>query len=415
MPPGRGTYPEQEPNDSCGNDQAVECRDYVDPCHIDPLGDRDWYVFWVEAGDSFICGTTPASDPGLPTTDTYIELYADDCVTVLAYDDDSGPGAYSLITDFEAPYTGSYHLMVRSYGDYYTGCYMVFFDCGTPMLPPDNNTCGGAEQAGYFIERFTSGSLGGDTRDCLDNYGPTNDCTDHPAAGRDMVYYMDLEQGDYLDMTYAQQIWDASLYVLADCSDMNSCIAGADAAYVGDPENLTCTIPATGRYYLILDARSAVRGGPWTLDYTIDRRKPCCFADGTCQLMLEVECLATEGEYRPDLGEACDPNPCPQPLGACCLADGSCSEITNDECTDTSGVLWTMFESCNPNPCTQPGACCFDGGECLLLLPDICADLNGEFLGESTPCQPNPCTTMSVPESFNTREVSWGRIKTVFR
>ena len=90
-------------------------------------------------------------------------------------------------------------------------------------------------------------------------------------------------------------------------------------------------------------------------------------------------------------------------------------ELTGDECTDTGGALWVIFESCDPNPCAQPGACCFERDECLLLLPDICEDLNGEFLGEMIPCEPNPCPTASVPESFNTREVTWGKIKSIFR
>ena len=110
-----------------------------------------------------------------------------------------------------------------------------------------------------------------------------------------------------------QQIWDASFYVLTDCSDMGSCVVGADAAYLGSPERFTYAVPATGRYYLILDARSDNLGGPWTLDYIVDRRSACCFLDGACELLLEEECIDAGGEYRPDLGEACDPNPCPSP------------------------------------------------------------------------------------------------------
>jgi len=153
-PPGwfadRDTYAEQEPNDPCGSDQAILCMDVIDPGCIDYLGDRDWYVFTANAGDEITCGTDFASG-GLPGFDSYIELYADDCTTQLAYDDDSGPGTYSLISGFIAPYTGAYHLMVRAYGDYYTGCYMAFVDCNIPPPPPDNDTCEGAEATGYFF------------------------------------------------------------------------------------------------------------------------------------------------------------------------------------------------------------------------------------------------------------------------
>lgn len=34
----------------------------------------------------------------------------------------------------------------------------------------------------------------------------------------------------------------------------------------------------------------------------------CCFADGSCQLLLEADCVAAGGTF---LGGPCDPNPCP--------------------------------------------------------------------------------------------------------
>ena len=110
----RDTYVEVEPNDTCGvDDQAVVCGDIVDPGCVDPVGDQDWYVFSANEGDEITCGTTYASDPNLPSVDTYIELYADDCATQLTYDDDGGGNMYSLISGFVAPYTGDYHLLVR--------------------------------------------------------------------------------------------------------------------------------------------------------------------------------------------------------------------------------------------------------------------------------------------------------------
>lgn len=139
----RDTYAEQEPNEPCGNDQVVDLLDVIDPGCIDYIGDHDWYSFMAYGGDLLALGTEESI--GLPTVDTYIELYADDCVTQLAYDDDSGPGSYSLIIDYEAPYTGIYHLLVRSYGDYTTGCYSCHFNFAPP--PPlgacclDDGTC----------------------------------------------------------------------------------------------------------------------------------------------------------------------------------------------------------------------------------------------------------------------------------
>lgn len=135
--PDRATYPEQEPNDDCGQGQTVNFGDVIDPGCIDQIADHDWYTFEAYA-DDWISIATDESD-GQPTVDTYITLYAEDCATVLVYDDDSGPGAYSLIIDFVAPYSGIYHLKVQSYGDYYTGCYQCSFDVAPP--PPLGACC----------------------------------------------------------------------------------------------------------------------------------------------------------------------------------------------------------------------------------------------------------------------------------
>jgi len=288
--------------------------DVIDPGCIDYLGDRDWYVFTANAGDEITCGTDFASG-GLPGFDSYIEMYADDCTTQLAYDDDSGPGTYSLISGFIAPYTGAYHLMVRAYGDYYTGCYMAFVDCNIPPPPPDNDTCEGAEATGYFFARCTAGSTYGNTDDAADNYSPTNNCTGYSAYGNDVVYYMDLEAGDTVAFTYTQLVWDASIYILTDCGNMNSCVAGADGTVSGEPEVLSYSVPTTGRYYLVLDAWSTDQGGDWTLDYLITCPTPpigaCCYGDQECTELTEEECWALPHDYLWIEDEVCDPNPCP--------------------------------------------------------------------------------------------------------
>ena len=312
----RDTYPEVEPNDTCGvDDQAVACGDVVDPGCVDPVGDQDWYVFSLTAGDELTCGTTFASDTGLPSVDTYIELYADDCATQLAYDDDSGGSLYSMISGFVAPYTGDYHLLVRSYGNYYSGCYLAYFECGEPPPPPPCDTCESAEAEPCTLDPCTAGTVTGDTVDYNNDYSPTNDCTGYSAAGNDVVYYMDLEAGMELDMTYTQHNWDASFYILMDCGDMNSCVVGADGTYTGEAEHFTYTVTVDARYYLVLDAWSTDQGGPWTLDYIITCPGPdvgaCCFGDQQCTELTEEECWAMPEDYLWLVGEICDPNPCP--------------------------------------------------------------------------------------------------------
>ena len=101
---------------------------------IDPPGDLDWICFSCNAGDLLTIGTDV--DDVLPTVDTVIELYADDCTTMLTSNDDGGPGLYSLIADFEIPATGNYYLKIRGFSaTSSTGNYIAVGDCVTPAGP----------------------------------------------------------------------------------------------------------------------------------------------------------------------------------------------------------------------------------------------------------------------------------------
>ena len=123
---------EAEPNDVCpGNLYTLG-----DNFHgaIDPPGDLDWICFSATAGDEITIGTD--EDLGLPTVDTVIELYSDDCVTLLTSNDDGGPGLYSLIADFPAPYTGDYYLLIRGYSaSTGPGNYVALGNVTTPQAP----------------------------------------------------------------------------------------------------------------------------------------------------------------------------------------------------------------------------------------------------------------------------------------
>jgi hypothetical protein len=271
---GRDTYPEMEPNDACPGTQTIACGDVIVPAILDPSGDHDHFPFTLDSPMTVTLGTD--DDPDNPTgTDTYIELWSGDCLTYLAGDDDGGPGFYSLlITDLPA---GDYAAMVRGYGDFSTGPYLFFFDCAGVEPPPENDTCGGAEEFGYMIERCTSGFITGTTANAINDYNPAvpgPSCTGYSANGLDVVYYMDLEAGDQVSLTYTQLTWDTSFYIVTDCADMTSCVAGADATFTGDPEVINWVCTATGRYYVILDAYSSESGGDFTLDYTITCPEP---------------------------------------------------------------------------------------------------------------------------------------------
>lgn len=270
---GRDTYPEMEPNDTCPGTQTIACGDIINPGLLDPSGDHDHYPFTLDGDYTITLGTDDVT-PG-DGTDTYIELWSGDCLTYLAGDDDGGPGFYSLLTiNLTA---GDYAAMVRGYADVSTGPYLMFFDCVGVQPPPENDTCAGAEEYGYMIERCTTGNIAGTTAFAAHDYNPNipgPSCTGYSASGNDLVYYLDLEAGDTVDFVYTQLTADATFWMVTDCADMSTCVAGADGTLTGDPEAFTYTVGATGRYFLILSSYSSGTGGDFTLDYTITCPEP---------------------------------------------------------------------------------------------------------------------------------------------
>jgi subtilisin-like proprotein convertase family protein len=101
---------------------------------ISPPGDNDWICFPCNMNDVITAGTD--ADGGLPTVDTVIELWDQSCSNMLISNDDGGPGLFSLIDDFKAPYTGNYYLKIRGFSASSSqGNYIAVVSC-TPQLGP---------------------------------------------------------------------------------------------------------------------------------------------------------------------------------------------------------------------------------------------------------------------------------------
>lgn len=336
-------YPEAEPNDTCPG-QAMSCGDIIRPAYL-TAGEQDWYRFYATAGDPLTIGTDSYNGS---STDTYLELYFECGGTIIAQDDDGGPGLFSLISNFSAPYTGYYDVKCRGYSGSSYGDYQLFVtctppgtgaccfangtctidtqqNCGTaggayqgdntvcnpnpcpqPPPPPPNDTCDGA----IPIERCTAGSINGDLTTAFGNYSPTNGCTGYSANGKDIVYLLNVVAGDIVHIVYTTPNYDGSIYILSNCADMNSCVIGEDDP---EPETFTWNVTTTGTYYLIADAYVTDGGSTFTLDYTITcpgiPEGACCFADGSCQVMVQADCAGQGGTYQGDNTD-CDPNPC---------------------------------------------------------------------------------------------------------
>jgi len=299
--PPRAIVPEAEPNDDCPG-QAIACGDEVNPAHLD-AGNFDWYSFSATAGDWLTLGIDAINGS---SWDSYLELYVECGGTMIAYDDDSGPSLFSLISDFTAPQTGTYNAKVRGYSTADNGDYRFFVTCEPGPPPPENDMCGGA----ILIENCTSGQLAGDLLNYTNNYTPgSNSCTGYSANGRDAVYKLELDGGEVVHLDYVQTNFDASFYVVTDCANIDgSCVDGADNTVTGGHEIIDFTAAGPGTYYIILDAYGTNTGGPWALTYTIQCGGPqgaCCIGE-VCTITNEGDCA---GEWLGG-GTDCSPNPC---------------------------------------------------------------------------------------------------------
>jgi hypothetical protein len=397
------TVPEQEAaNDVCPG-QSVSCGTFIQPAALDDGFDMDHYYFFVTAGTPITVGT---DDPGgYPYTDTTIELFNASCNQMLASDANSGPRSYSVIYGYTAPATGVYVLRIHGAYSSEPQPYMAFIYCGTPPtgacclasgecvlrdrvqcanlgglyhgdgtacgsvscpLPPENDRCENA----IVIPTPGQGVLDGNAFFAMDDYDPWYpSCTGEYAEGRDVVFRLDLEDGDLVDLRYTQAGADASIYLATDCADVTaSCVAGMDATGYGQPEVLRHIVgtPVPGA---------------------------CCYQDYACVVLAEQPCLESGGLWR-GVWTTCEPNYCSLFHGACCLPDGDCLDSDPWECAQLGGDYVGDGTMCYWQPCPRPpGACCFEEGPCVWLPGQECTLQGGYWLGEGTPCEPDPCTS----------------------
>jgi hypothetical protein len=102
--------------------------------------------------------------------------------------------------------------------------------------------------------------------------------------------------------------------------------------------------------------------------------------------------------------------PCPvTPVpGACCFADGSCSMLLAAECQTAGGSF--VGGACTPTLCAPPpsGACCLNQ-VCDIVTPAQCAAVGGQYFGDGSTCTPGLCPPVAV------KTTSWGQIKSDYR
>jgi spore coat protein A len=73
----------------------------------------------------------------------------------------------------------------------------------------------------------------------------------------------------------------------------------------------------------------------------------CCFSDGSCTVTDTTSCTGQDGTPNTDT-TSCEPNICPQPVGACCNLDESCSNTVDRlSCELAGGVFQGGGSSCS--------------------------------------------------------------------
>ena len=79
----------------------------------------------------------------------------------------------------------------------------------------------------------------------------------------------------------------------------------------------------------------------------------CCAEDGSCSVVLDQGASCVSPEVYQGAGTSCEPNLCPQPVGACCIADvaGTCNEVTAADCTTAGGSFQGEFSTCGAADC----------------------------------------------------------------
>jgi len=244
---------EIEPNDTCQD--ASDFFNIISPgdaytSAIDVPGDLDYYEVFLVADGTFRF-ETHAGDAG----DTKMWLYADDCLTELAYNDDGGEGFYSM---FETALVGNttYYLLVTHYSSSSTGSYLLTMDEIIVVPPPANYVCEGAiDMQEQSLPIFEVDLLDGGYTN-VSNMG-SGGCTGYTAPGPDAFFKIFLLEGETFNVT-EDGTCDMVMYLFTDCADpLASCVVGSDNCCSGAQELITYTAEADGWFYLGVDTYTA--------------------------------------------------------------------------------------------------------------------------------------------------------------
>jgi len=168
-----------------------------------------------------------------------------------------GDGVKELNLALEA---GTYYIMIESWPP--PACVPAYNLTVAEFVPPCADAIDLQVQG---LPSFDIDTCGGGA-----DLSPTNSCTgfETGAPSEDLEYKTYLTAGELLSVSLTGEdvlAYDASIYLLTDCLDMTSCVAGGD-----DHETFSYVAENEGWYYLIIDGVT----GCGTATVTIDAPVP---------------------------------------------------------------------------------------------------------------------------------------------
>jgi hypothetical protein len=258
---------ETEPNNSCAApDPAAMLAGQINAT-LSPAGDEDWFYFNGAAGQ---CLTLATASVAGSTTDTQLYLYdAASCGSPAAYlvwDDDAGPGLFSLISAFPLPAAGTYYVRVKHYSASGTGAYLLTTTLAACPSAPPNDLC--AHAIPVHCNSLVQGTTENATNNITENV--SNPCViGSSAAGPDVFYSICVPNGVQLQtVTTPLSIWDPAIWFVTNCNDATTCVAGTDVGFSGDPETLDWTNDTGAEVclYIVLDSWTASQVGAFTIE-----------------------------------------------------------------------------------------------------------------------------------------------------
>jgi len=111
----KGMATETEPNDTAGTANTPPAGDYV-VADISPAGDVDYFVSGGNAVSDLVYAAVNTSNT-TSGTDSQLNVYADDGITLIEFDDDGGPGLASCVAGGVVPQAGDVYFVPNEYGN----------------------------------------------------------------------------------------------------------------------------------------------------------------------------------------------------------------------------------------------------------------------------------------------------------